>query len=225
MASRSNTKKPVTPKKVAAPAKPGREKWKKKAEEDRELHRVMSRVENVGFKADEILASIQGRPTTYTEAMGEKICDLLMEGLSLNSICRLEGMPAKSTVLKWAHNPDRFREEDRPALRAFGNQYRIARDLQVEGEIDNLQDIADDARNDYMEIMDHNGECVGYRENGEFINRSKLRTHVRQWYAMKMKPKKYGEPGAAKEGAGDRLDELVAAMSVGPVPRGVTHDE
>lgn len=61
----------------------------------------------------------KGRPTDFTAAIGDAICQRLSEGESLRSICRDERMPAESTVRKWAI-------EDREG---FSAQYTRARDI------------------------------------------------------------------------------------------------
>ena len=56
---------------------------------------------------------------------------------------------------------------------------------------DEMLDIADDARNDWME---RNGkDDAGWEANGEHIQRSKLRLEARKWMAGKLRPKKYGD--------------------------------
>ena len=64
-----------------------------------------------------------GRPSKYTEKLGDLICLLMAEGKSLNSICKLEDMPHKSTVLLWVVKGDRGEEE----YAAFSDQFRRAR--------------------------------------------------------------------------------------------------
>ena len=47
----------------------------------------------------------QGRPTAYTPDLGETICALLAEGMTLNAICSRDDIPvAESTVRSWAIN-------------------------------------------------------------------------------------------------------------------------
>ena len=48
-----------------------------------------------------------GRPSTYTEEMGNLICDKLTEGMSLRKLCLLDEFPTASTVYVWL---DRFPE-------------------------------------------------------------------------------------------------------------------
>ena len=42
-----------------------------------------------------------GRPTKYSAALAEKICDLIREGSSLRKIAKMPGMPAVDTMRKW----------------------------------------------------------------------------------------------------------------------------
>ena len=50
-----------------------------------------------------------GRPADYTDEIGDRICEELAKGRSLNAICKAEGMPDDSTVYRWilaTHNTD-----------------------------------------------------------------------------------------------------------------------
>lgn len=44
-----------------------------------------------------------------------------------------------------------------------------------------------------METYDRDGNALGYKLNGEHVQRSRLRIDARKWIAAKLKPKKYGE--------------------------------
>lgn len=122
-----------------------------------------------------------GRPTDYSQQMADLICERLANGESLRTICGDEGMPDKSTVFRWlaAH-------ED------FATIYARAREVQAEVLADELIEIADDGRNDWMERRGAEDENIGWRENGEAMRRSQLRIATRQWIAERMLPKKYG---------------------------------
>ena len=91
-------------------------------------------------------------------------------------------MPAVSSVFKW------IREDAE-----FSSQYAKAKEESADALMEEMLDIADNGTNDYMENLDGDGNCVGYRLNGEFLQRSKLRVDVRKWAASKLKPKKYGD--------------------------------
>ncbi len=91
-------------------------------------------------------------------------------------------MPAKASVFRWLANPEN---------QSFRDQYARAREVQAETMAEELLEIADDARNDWMEA--HAGEDAGWRANGENVQRSRLRVDARKWLMSKMAPKKYSE--------------------------------
>ncbi|MDX3929109.1 MAG: terminase small subunit protein [Shinella sp.] len=123
-----------------------------------------------------------GRPSSYTQEIADIICERIADGESLRTICSSEDMPSKSTVFKWLADNDAFR-----------TKYAHARDAQADALFDEMLDIADDGRNDWMEKRNADGESIGWQENGEALRRSDLRIKTRQWMAAKLLPKKYGE--------------------------------
>lgn len=123
-----------------------------------------------------------GRASDFTQATADAICEGLIEGRSLRSICLADDMPSASTVCRWLAVNEEFRQ-----------QYAQARDAQADTLADEMLDIADDGSNDWMERHDDEGGNIGWRENGEAIGRSKVRIDTRKWIASKLKPKKYGD--------------------------------
>jgi hypothetical protein len=133
-----------------------------------------------------------GRPSDFTEETAARICELIAQGVSLRSICDAEDFPAASTVFKWL--------SERPA---FSEQYARAREAQADAIFDEMLDIADDGRNDWLENRDEEGGSSGWRVNGEHIQRSRLRIEARKWMASKLQPKKYGEKVVNEHGGID----------------------
>ena len=123
-----------------------------------------------------------GRPSDYSAELADRICNRLIDGESLRQICRDADMPAAGTVCRW------LGEEDK---KSFREQYARAREAQAETQVDEMLEIADDARNDWMER--HGKEDAGWQANGENIRRSQLRIDTRKWTASKMAAKKYGD--------------------------------
>jgi len=119
-----------------------------------------------------------GQPSKYTQAIGDKVCELIASGHSLNEVAAKPGMPAKSQILRWAAHS---------ANAQFCNQYTKAMEIRLEGMADDIHDIADNGRNDWME---RNGQQV---TNPEALNRSRLRCDVRKWTLARLLPKKYGD--------------------------------
>jgi hypothetical protein len=72
---------------------------------------------------------------------------------------------------------------------------------------DDLIEIADDGRNDFMEHENENGGTWWEFKN-EHVLRSRLRVDTRKWYLSKVMPKKYGE----------KLDVTSDGRSLAPDP-------
>ena len=120
-----------------------------------------------------------GRPSVRTKAMEKEILDRLEEGESLLAICRDEHLPNRSTWHDWIEkDPDLFR------------QYTRARSIQADVLLDDIADIED-------------------RTLTGAIDPVAARTVLssKQWRAMKMSPKQYG----------DRLATTLTGADDGPV--------
>ena len=123
------------------------------------------------------MEGVVGRPTDYNQDKAILICSRMAEGESLRSICRDESMPALSTVFLWVAKHSEFSE-----------QYKLAMASRADAMFEDMIEIADDGRNDY--IVNGEGE---ERFNTEHVQRSRLRLDTRKWMLSKMLPKKYGE--------------------------------
>lgn len=123
-----------------------------------------------------------GRPSDFSQEKADAICERLIEGESLRSICLVDDMPHASTVCRWLAKDADFRE-----------QYAHAREAQADTLTDEMLDIADDGTNDWMERKNDEGDVVRVEYNGDAVQRSKLRIDTRKWYASKLAPKKYGD--------------------------------
>lgn len=123
-----------------------------------------------------------GRVTEFKQETADTICQRIADGESLRSICTSEEMPHKSVVMRWLSENV-----------AFQDQYARSREAQADAIFDEILDIVDDGRNDWMERQGDDGEDAGWRVNGEHIQRAKLRVDARKWMAGKLQPKKYGE--------------------------------
>lgn len=123
-----------------------------------------------------------GRPSGFTQDIADEFCSRIAQGRSVRSVCAADDMPCMKTIFSWL-----ARRED------FAQQYARAKEASADALADEMLDIADDGTNDWMEIHDKDGACVGYKLNGEATARSRLRVETRKWLAGKLKPKKYGE--------------------------------
>jgi hypothetical protein len=128
-----------------------------------------------------------GRPSGYTEEQAERVCDKLALGWSLRKIeehVDEDGStyPCKDTILTWCWK-----------IEGFSDRYARAQEAGCEAVRQEMQEIADDGRNDWMKRLAFNGGNPAWEINGEAINRSKLRWEDRRWYLGKKQPKKWGE--------------------------------
>jgi hypothetical protein len=123
----------------------------------------------------------KGRPSTFTQAVGDEICRRLSEGEALTAICQDPEMPPKTTVLGWVQAD----------IQGFSIPYARARHIGVECLAEELLQISDDGRNDWMASTDP--ENPGYRFNGEHVQRSRLRSDNRKWLLSKLIPTVYGD--------------------------------
>lgn len=118
----------------------------------------------------------------YSQEIADEICRLRASGLTLRKICERPGMPDESTVRAWAL------DEDHP----FFPQYARANDLFWHKQFDDLFDIVDDGRNDWVERQNSDGETYTVVDH-EHIQRSKLRFEARRWMLAKALPKVCGD--------------------------------
>src|SRR5688572_16407481 len=108
-----------------------------------------------------------GRPSDYTQEIADAMCERIAAVESLRRICTSEDMPAKSTVFRWLI-----------LEKGFSDHYAKAREAQADTLFDEILDISDDGRNDWVETSDEEGG-LAYKLNGENIQRSRLRVDAR----------------------------------------------
>ena len=135
---------------------------------------------------------------------GDRVCERIELGESLNSICKDPDMPSMVTVHRWIDADDGFR-----------SKYARATSIRADRMAEEILEIADDASNDWLE---KNGEgAVGWALNGEHVQRSRLRIESRKWLMAKMHPKKYSERSIVdnNHGVTDQFAELLAHVAAG----------
>lgn len=138
-----------------------------------------------------------GRPTIYTEELGQKICKAVAtHSLGLKKLCSMfEWMPDHTTIHEW-----RWSNE------SFSNQYTKAKIAQSELMAEDCIDIADDSSQDITYNKFGDEVC-----NTEFVNRARLRVDTRKWIAAKLLPKIYGDMQKGADG-NDQNKELREEM-------------
>lgn len=107
--------------------------------------------------------SSAGRPSSYSPALADEICDRITEGESIYNICKSGHMPHYTTVWRWLDAHD-----------DFASKCARARALQAE-------------------FMDHKIMEEAEKANKDNAYAVKVKIAAYQWRAMKLSPRKYGE--------------------------------
>ena len=113
------------------------------------------------------------------------ICETIEHNsFSLRKVLQVHtGTPDPDTIYKWL-------KEDQ----TFSDNYRACRVSMADFLAEELLEIADDSRNDFMQALDKSGEPTGgWKFNGDHVQRDKLRIWSRMWIMAKLKPGKYGD--------------------------------
>jgi len=131
----------------------------------------------------------RGRPTRYTKAIAEKICEQLASGMTLRQACLSKDMPHESTVRHWSLHDD----EVRPG---FVTQYAKARETGYALMADEILEISDDKSED--------------------VQRDRLRVDTRKWLLSKALPKIYGDKVVNTHEAGDSLTAFLGQIATAP---------
>jgi hypothetical protein len=130
-----------------------------------------------------------GRPTSFTEAHADQICEQLSEGVSLRKICKRPGMPNISTVFRWLGD-DRYAK--------FRDQYARAREAQADTLADEIIYLADTPKVGTVttvKAVTIDGASVEEvtTKKLDMIGHRRLQVDARKWLAAKLAPKKYGD--------------------------------
>lgn len=120
-----------------------------------------------------------GRPSSFTQAIADTICERIVEGESLRAICRDPDMPAISSVFKWLANDPKF-----------ADQYARSKEEQGENFADQIVAIADE---EHTMVKDMGDGVTAVVYDSTAVARNRLRVDARKWVAAKLKPKKYGD--------------------------------
>jgi len=155
------------------------------------------------FLSPSLTSHLRGmaRPEIFTRELAQKVLDkVATTSLSIDAICELDGMPDRTTVYKWQRlgRDPKMSNED---YQWFANELTHAREQRADFLLEEVLEISDDSRNDWMEIKGHEVE------NREVTSRSKLRAEVRLKLAAMLHPKKYS----------DRVKQEISGPDGGPV--------
>ena len=155
-----------------------------------------SQICNMTKRKDPKDLKLVGRPSTYTEKVAVDICRRIVAGEGLRNICADPNMPHRDTVYQWlAVHP------------TFSDQYARAREHQADAWADELREIADDSRNDFMDRVVADGSVERVLDS-EHVQRSKLRIDTLKWLMSKHAPRRFGDKVAVDVSRKDDLQNL-----------------
>jgi hypothetical protein len=118
------------------------------------------------------MAHAGGRPSTYTKAIADAICERIAEGQSMTSICQLPGMPMYKTIMHWRRTEPEF-----------GKAIDQAREDQADALAEMIVDVVEEgAKEDELGKVD-----------AGMVAHNRLKVDVYKWRASKLKPKVYGD--------------------------------
>jgi hypothetical protein len=130
----------------------------------------------------------KGRPTAYSQEIGEEILRRMADGETLSEICRDKHMPNRSTVASWSmHGVAGW-----VGGADFPNKFARARDLQLDFFCDELIRISRDSGDDFIERKRRDG-TTETAFNREHVERSKLRIQTLQWVMGRRAPHLFGD--------------------------------
>jgi hypothetical protein len=118
--------------------------------------------------------------------LAERICEGLASGRSLLSICSDTDFPLTAGAVRYWEQDDA----------EFAAQSARARAIGCHKLAEECLEIADNARNDWMTA--NGGDDAGWRQNGEHVQRSRLRIDTRMRLVGKWLPKIYGEKSSTE---------------------------
>ena len=123
-----------------------------------------------------------GRPSDYTEALAQEICERIAAGDSLRMICQGPETPHMRTVWRWL--------DDRPE---FASRYARARELQGDWMDEKILTVAD--------------ACTP-----ETAAADRVKIDAYKWRAAKLAPKKYGDRIQQEHDVSAGAAELLGAL-------------
>ena len=134
----------------------------------------------------------------------EEILAQVAKGRSLIGVCTTgdDWIPAESVFRLWC---------DQDADLAA--RYAQAREVRADVIFEEILDIADNAKNDWMERQGEGD--AGWAANGEHVQRSRLRVDARKWMLGKMNQKKYGDRSVV-EGPGPNGEHTLKTPDMTP---------
>lgn len=148
-----------------------------------------------------------GRPSDYTPELADKICELISEDNTYEQIAAIDGMPSKSTIIRWLGLHEDF-------------ETKCARARQIQAD----------------SIDNRIGSVIDKTETGLLApDIARVVLSGLQWRASKKDPKKYGDKqdlnitgkleSVPDDKLDDRINELLGKAGVAKTLTGKAEEE
>lgn len=140
-----------------------------------------------------------GRPSKYTAALGDQICEWIASGRSLLSWVKSSNdHPAYETVRRWLRDDRKENPEDE-GEEGFRAKHARAREDQADLHADHI-----------LELSERMERAIKTRDRDEIAPLTAA-AHERKWLASKMRPKVYGDKQQV-EHSGDESKPVVVRL-------------
>lgn len=134
------------------------------------------------YRAARDIGALRKAAVRYTPEIADRILEELMSGRPLSDVCSDPDMPTVSAVQYWI-NDDR---------EGFAARYRQAREIGWHTIGDQILQIVDDRRNDWIARRRDDG-TTDLILDPERVNRARLRFKARRWLLSRMLPRTFGD--------------------------------
>jgi hypothetical protein len=154
-----------------------------------------------------------GRPSKFTQALADKICERVASGESLRKVCATPGYPHMSNVLRW------LAEEEKAAFR---EQYTRAREAQADAMAEDLMELHEKA---WVPVLVGGKPLMVKGEPLMTVDKAsvaavRLEAENKKWLMGKLKPKKYGDKVALTgDGGGPIQAQTVTRIELVPLQK------
>jgi hypothetical protein len=122
-----------------------------------------------------------GRPSSYSEAVANEICQRMTTGQGLLRICADDHMPDRATVYRWLEANEGFRD-----------RYVRAREALMDFYAEQILVIAFDESGDIVVDQAPDGRSKTVANHAK-VQRDRLKVDSLKWIASRLFPKRYGD--------------------------------
>lgn len=140
------------------------------------------------YPSQEVLPPQPGRPTDYSEALADRICELIALGGNLNKICGIPPVPTQDTVYRWLRD-----------FPTFAEKYSASREQRADSRSDRIDGYV-------MQMV-----------SGDLDpSVARVAIHAEAWQAGRENRKRYGDKQLLEHSGTMTLEHLVAASFAKP---------